>query len=134
MERCANCERPIGNLEEAYVFKDNPVCGACHAKLRADESVDVAKEIEYAKPSTTTPVKSGTLSAALDRGKQGFKQGVEEVRAERKIFEEKHKNEFSIVRVLGALMMIAGLPLLCVFAPLGIGLMLFGMVFIIAGK
>lgn len=30
---CANCERPIGKLEESQIFKEHVVCAECHKKL-----------------------------------------------------------------------------------------------------
>ncbi len=33
MEKCANCEIPIGNLEAAYIFEEQSVCGICIKKL-----------------------------------------------------------------------------------------------------
>lgn len=32
-ETCANCGAAIGKLETPYVFQDQTVCGACHARL-----------------------------------------------------------------------------------------------------
>jgi hypothetical protein len=34
MEKCSNCERPIGNLEPVFIVNDAVVCDACHQRLR----------------------------------------------------------------------------------------------------
>jgi hypothetical protein len=39
MRQCKNCDRPIGNLERAFVWENAIVCGPCHAKLSAPHVV-----------------------------------------------------------------------------------------------
>ncbi|HEX8340074.1 MAG TPA: hypothetical protein VF624_04120 [Tepidisphaeraceae bacterium] len=43
------------------------------------------------------------------------------------------RSDFSIVRVFGMLVLLAGLPMLCVFFPIGIGMVIVGAVLVIAG-
>jgi len=38
-ETCANCDREIGRLEEAYLWKNTPVCAECYAKLNLGSPV-----------------------------------------------------------------------------------------------
>lgn len=33
MEKCANCERAIGNLETPMIWRGAVVCAGCHTKL-----------------------------------------------------------------------------------------------------
>jgi hypothetical protein len=33
LERCFNCDRVIGRLEQAYLYRGNVVCDGCYAKL-----------------------------------------------------------------------------------------------------
>lgn len=42
VERCANCEQMIGNLETPNIFRDQVVCAECHKRL--SESVDAPLE------------------------------------------------------------------------------------------
>ncbi len=32
-ETCKNCGQTIGALEEAYIFRDRPVCKECYSRL-----------------------------------------------------------------------------------------------------
>jgi hypothetical protein len=38
MEKCQNCERPIGNLETPMLWEDAVVCAECHSKLSTKPS------------------------------------------------------------------------------------------------
>ena len=51
-ERCANCQRLIGALEEAFVWKDNIVCSECYKKLSAVDKPAARKEPAPAQPAT----------------------------------------------------------------------------------
>ena len=51
--RCANCDREIGRLEQAYLWENHEVCAECHARLSGDaEKEQVA---EQAAPETAAP-------------------------------------------------------------------------------
>ena len=50
MDKCVNCEQPIGNLEIPHVFRDQVVCAACHAKL------------DPPAPAPTATTQQGTLT------------------------------------------------------------------------
>jgi len=42
VESCANCNRPIGNLETPHLWQGNVVCPECHARLSSLPAVDSA--------------------------------------------------------------------------------------------
>jgi hypothetical protein len=53
LETCNNCERTIGNLEQAYVYNDKTVCKECNALLHIktnDEPASNSKTIVNVKP------------------------------------------------------------------------------------
>ena len=44
-DTCANCDRSIGHLEEASVWKDNVVCSECYERL---STAGIPKEVHSA--------------------------------------------------------------------------------------
>jgi hypothetical protein len=54
MEKCNNCNRDIGKLEQVFVFKDNIVCGECDSRLRkqVEASVSITPSV---LPAPTAP-------------------------------------------------------------------------------
>jgi hypothetical protein len=47
MEKCANCERIIGNLETPMLFQEKVVCPQCHASLAASSPKPI-EPLDYA--------------------------------------------------------------------------------------
>lgn len=39
VERCANCDSPIGKLETPHVFNGEVVCATCHRKLSSENTL-----------------------------------------------------------------------------------------------
>jgi hypothetical protein len=50
METCGNCDRPIGKLEQAFLWGDQVVCPQCHGLLSAGRP-----SIPYASPLPPPP-------------------------------------------------------------------------------
>jgi len=44
IESCQNCERKIGKLERAFIFKGKVVCAECDKRLRADSGNPIKKQ------------------------------------------------------------------------------------------
>lgn len=57
IEECANCGRKIGRLETVHVFKDNPVCAECFARLKPT--------VDYASPPSRGPSVAPAAEHAL---------------------------------------------------------------------
>jgi hypothetical protein len=64
LEKCQNCQRPIGALETPQVYKDHVVCFECYGRMAA-QSTPTAPAIAAA--STVSP------PPPLDYGDRGFK-------------------------------------------------------------
>lgn len=116
-ETCANCSRVIGKLETAHLWEGNVVCAACRKRLDNERSAAV---INYAGPSTP-PIRPEPQPQVARRVEQQV------------VYVERRRNEFSVGRVVGALLVIVGIPLMCVFFPAGLALFLLGALFMIAG-
>lgn|GEM_PF-6857473 len=70
MEKCANCERQIGNLEPAHVWKDSIVCADCLYRLsKARETVPpdttIQPDEKKAADSQHSMVGWGAIAAVL---------------------------------------------------------------------
>ena len=55
-EICANCQRKIGKLEQAYVYQNNIVCKPCYGILNSSElpSANNTKNIEKTAKATSS--------------------------------------------------------------------------------
>jgi hypothetical protein len=63
IEHCANCDRPIGKLETAFVFKEAVVCAECNARLTnaitPPPLPSRAAIVAYAAPTAMRPAATG---------------------------------------------------------------------------
>ena len=50
-ERCCNCDRTIGRMEQAYLHQGQPVCKECHARLTQKPAPPKAAAQAVAAPS-----------------------------------------------------------------------------------
>jgi DNA-directed RNA polymerase subunit RPC12/RpoP len=41
MEKCFNCGREMGNLEQAFIFQEKVVCGKCDSRLRKSNKTTI---------------------------------------------------------------------------------------------
>ena len=103
VETCSNCGRTIGKLETAHLWNSHVLCDECSARLQPPT-------VDYS--SAVVPVQVHRPTTAPQIG---------------------GRSRFSVVRVIGMLLLIFGLPLLCLFFPIGLGMMIIGAVFVIAG-
>ena len=55
IERCANCEAAIGNLETPYLWQGNVVCPSCYKKLNR-QAAGSSASVETQTPAVTTAV------------------------------------------------------------------------------
>jgi len=53
-ETCANCNRPIGALEEVYLWQDHPVCVECYVRL-VEQSRPLPRPPAASSPSHSQP-------------------------------------------------------------------------------
>lgn len=54
LERCHNCDRTIGRMEQAYLHNEQPVCKECHARLTQKPAPPKAAIEAVAEPSPQT--------------------------------------------------------------------------------
>ena len=58
LERCANCDAPIGKMETPHVWGDAVVCAACHRRLSAEHTLtddDVITQVPVPQPAAPRP-------------------------------------------------------------------------------
>jgi len=57
MEKCSNCGRVIGKLEQAFIFCENVVCGECDLRLRKQikASIPTAPSYSPSRLKTDSP-------------------------------------------------------------------------------
>jgi hypothetical protein len=55
LEKCANCDRTIGKLEQPCVWKDDVVCPECYARLQGPKAGAPHVTASIATPAARTP-------------------------------------------------------------------------------
>ncbi len=53
---CSNCDRMIGRLEEAYLWKDQPICQECHQRLAGGSRQDLPQKDRSEESTKPAPV------------------------------------------------------------------------------
>jgi hypothetical protein len=114
MERCANCERPIGKLETPHIWQERIVCGQCIAILKRTT-------LEYATPVPPEPVYSPPV---MEQSSSVARQ----IRAEYDRARRERRSRQSGAQVIAILIMLLGGALICVFWPLGVVVILTGLI------
>ena len=142
IEICQNCDRPIGKLEEAHVYKGMIVCPECDRILRkkpsAHKSGSVAEEepatpnqIEYAKRLNIDIPKNATKWELSDL----ISETVEEKRIRDVQTIEKTSKSYKATMLIGLLVAFAGIPTICSGnTELGAFLGIIGIIVFIAGR
>lgn len=64
-EICQNCEREIGKLEQAYIFKGQVVCNQCNALLGGNGTKPPVQTIEQTGKFYKGMMLTGLLLAAI---------------------------------------------------------------------
>jgi hypothetical protein len=121
-ETCANCHRPIGDLETAHVWREHIVCGECLGRLRSSE-------IGYASPAPSPPASSALVLPELREELEGH--AASRVLSEHRREEEKSMHRGR--RSLGAALFLGGVVLLFIVPPAGIVLLIVGFLIWAAG-
>lgn len=67
MERCANCERQIGNLETPYLWQERVVCAECHSRLSPAKVMPPLRSIAQARAEAEAKVPPLSEYIARDR-------------------------------------------------------------------
>jgi hypothetical protein len=74
MEKCSNCDRTIGKMETAHLFKDSVVCGECYLRLVGQSTKpsndsgatgQTCNNCRSSLPSKLVQVHSGLISVSL---------------------------------------------------------------------
>ena len=79
-EICANCDREIGHLDQAYVYENNVVCLECYERLKGQSSYaptpsagTASQEADATIDTAVQPAQSWQIPAAVTRaGYAGF--------------------------------------------------------------
>lgn len=112
-ETCANCGAAIGNLETAHVWNDHVVCGPCSQRLGTASAPAAAVEpIPYASPGTPPP--PGPIQPQV-------------------VYVQPAAGGMHPMVLTGLILFFVGLPFCCLFLPLGIVMIVAGLLLMIVG-
>lgn len=131
VETCANCGEKVGKLEAAYLWREQVVCAACHARLASPVPPLVPT---YEPKGRPTPAPPAPASATPQLDDEALYRIVDHKLAIEDRLAAERGSTFSIIRVLGMLILLAGIPLTCFLLPAGVAVMILGAVMVIAGK